>query len=65
MATGNGKSDSFDTDGMGTPELLKVLVEGLKQLNETLEVMAEIQESILERLNNLSTDGDGYTLIDE
>lgn len=64
MAT-NGKSDTFDTDGLNTNDILAVIIEGLKQLNDNLEVLAEAQESILERLNNLDISGDGFNVVSD
>lgn len=58
---GNGHSE-LKANEMGTNQLLEVLVEAMQQLNENFE---DFKVEVLEKLENLNLDNDGFGLLDE
>lgn len=70
MAKGNGEV-KFTTEGLTTESLLEVLIEAVRQLDEKLDLqaeqLAEQKEAlveVLEKVNNLSFENDGYSVED-
>lgn len=61
MSQTNGKIElQTPPDDLTTKTMLEVLIEAVRQLSEEVEALKELNVEILEKVNNLSSEGDGF-----
>lgn len=56
---GNGKVDL--TEKLTTTTMLEILIEAIRELALEVELLKDLNAEILEKVNNLSTEGDGFS----